>query len=57
MKFEKVYIALAVAVVLLFLGSLFVSEITSLGDVEAAIIYLAAVIGGCCYWLGSKLGK
>lgn len=57
MKFEKTYIAIAVAVAVLFIGALYVTRISGLGDMESAVLYLAAVIGGGCYWLGSKLGN
>ena len=55
MKYEKTITALCVGAATAFLGSLFVQRLTAMDGVEAAIVYLAAVIGGCCYWIGSKL--
>jgi len=50
---RKVLSTIAVAVVLLLFGCVFVEYNPWLGYVESAILYLAAVVGGGCYWIGS----
>jgi len=47
----------AVAVVLLLVGGIFIDYNPWWGYTESAIIYLAAVVGAGCYWIGSNLKK
>lgn len=51
MKLEKVMATVLVILVLLFAGEFYVSH-TPLGYTESSIVYLAAVIGGGCCWIG-----
>ena len=51
---RKVLITLAVAVVLLIVGYIFIDNISWLGYTDSAILYLAAVVGAGCYWIGSN---
>ena len=52
MNKRDVFIALAVAVVILIAGYVFIDSISWLGYTESAVLYLSAVIGAGCYWIG-----
>ena len=50
-------ITIAVAIALIFVGCVFIDQNTWLGYTDSAILYLAAVVGAGCYWIGSNLKK
>lgn len=54
MKFEKLIFTILIVIVLLFVGELYITEISAIADTGAAILYLAAVFGGGCFWIGSN---
>ena len=57
MENKNILPAIAVAVVLLIVGYLFIEYNNWLGYTESAILYLAAVVGAGCYWIGSNQNK
>jgi hypothetical protein len=55
---KNVLISIAVAVIIAFVGFLFIRwapHWTPTGYTDAAIIYLAVVVGGGCCWIGLNL--
>ena len=50
-------ITIAVALVLLVIGYLFIDMNPWLGYTDSAILYLAAIVGAGCYWIGSNQNK
>ena len=57
MEHKNFLITIAVAIVLLVVGLLFMEGNSRLGYTDSAILYLAAVIGAGCYWIGSNQNK
>lgn len=57
MNRKKIWIPLAVAAVLLLAGFWFIKYNSWLGYTDSAILYLAAVVGAGCYWIGSNCKK
>ena len=51
---KNILTTIGVALVLLVTGYIFVEYNTWMGYTESSIVYLAAVIGAGCYWIGSK---
>lgn len=41
-----------VAAIILFIGAAFIQYNSWLGYTDSAILYLAAVVGAGCYWIG-----
>lgn len=56
MNNKNILITLLVAVGLILVGAIFI-ERSWLGYTDSAILYLAAVVGAGCYWIGSNLKK
>ena len=54
---KNTLISIAVAVSILLIGYLFIEYNNWLGYMEYSILYLAAVIGAGCYWIGGNLSK
>lgn len=54
MNNKNILTTIGVALVLLVTGYIFVEYNTWMGYTESSIVYLAAVIGAGCYWIGSK---
>lgn len=50
----RIITTLAIVAAILLVGYLFIEYNTWLGYTESAILFLAAVIGGGCYWIGSN---
>ena len=46
--------ALGIALILLVTGYIFIEYNSWLGYTDSSILYLAAVIGAGCYWIGSN---
>ena len=51
---RSIIITLAVAVVLLIVGYIFIDNVSWLEYTDSAILYLAAVVGAGCFWIGRK---
>lgn len=45
------------AVLLLFVGYIFIQEVPDLNYLEAGILYLAGVVGAGLFWIGANLRK
>ena len=56
MNYKNILIAVLVAVGIVFIGAIFI-ENAMLNYTDSAILYLSAVIGAGCYWIGSNLKK
>lgn len=54
MNNKNILTTIGVALVLLVTGYIFVEYNTWMGYTESSTVYLAAVIGAGCYWIGSK---
>ena len=54
MKDKNILITIGVALILLVTGYIFIEYNSWLGYTDSAILYLAAVIGAGCYWIGSN---
>ena len=57
---KNLLISIAATVIIAFVGFHFIRWAlfwTSAGHTDAAIIYLAAVVGGGCCWIGLNLRK
>lgn len=54
MNNKNILITIAVAIAILIIGYLFIEYNNWLGYMESAILYLAAIIGAGCYWIGSN---
>lgn len=57
MNRKTICLTLAVAVGVLLAGVLFIIYNIWLGYTDSAIVYLAAVVGAGCFWIGSRSGK
>ena len=53
-KDKNILITIGVALVLLVAGYIFIEYNSWLGYTDSSILYLAAVIGAGCYWIGSN---
>lgn len=49
--------AMLTAVLLLFVGYIFILEVPDLNYLEAGILYLAGVVGAGLFWIGANLRK
>ena len=45
------------AVLLLFVGYIFIQEVPDLNYLESGILYLAGVVGAGLFWIGANLRK
>lgn len=54
MENKNILVTIAVAVVILMIGYLFIEYNNWLGYMESSILYLTAIIGAGCYWIGSN---
>ena len=45
------------AVLLLFVGYIFIQEVPDLNYLEAGTLYLAGVVGAGLFWIGANLRK
>ena len=57
MNNRNILITIAVAIILLVVGYLFIDYNNWLGYTDSAILYLAAIVGAGCYWIGSNRNK
>ena len=57
MNEKNIFMTIAIAIVLLVVGCLFIDMNPYLGYTDSAILYLAAIIGAGCYWIGSNPKK
>ena len=57
MKDSNILITIVVAIVITVVGLLFIEYNSWLGYTDSAILYLTAVIGAGCYWIGSSHQK
>ena len=53
MKSKDLLIALAIFVVVIMLGSIYIKN-TTYGNIESSIIYLAGVLATGAFWIGRK---
>ena len=51
---RNLLITIAVAVVLLFVGVIFIDMNLWFGYTDSAILYLASIVGAGFYWMGSN---
>lgn len=54
---RNIWRAILVAVVLLIVGVFFIDNNPWLGYTESAVLYLSAIVGAGCYWIGSNQDK
>ena len=57
MNNKNILHTIAVAAAVLLTGYLFIDCNNWLGYTDSAILYLAAVVGAGCYWIGINLKK
>ena len=57
MEGKNVWLTLLTGLAVLLAGAWFIRYNPWLGYTDSALLYLAAVAGGGCFWIGSSLKK
>lgn len=56
-KWRAVLLTVAVFIVVLAVGSIYIVQNTVLGYTDSALLFLAAVIAAGCFWIGVHIHK